>query len=157
MLKPLELFEQHKDHSTDKDINPNFVKPKMFMFRLQKIMDDYAGGAGSRFMTSQKLMEKGLEFLKYMSEDAEKLAAEDLHELMRVWENIHRLYQAEAHIHSMMFREETRWPGYYFRTDHPDLNENEWKCYVNCKRDPETGEFDVFKKEMKELVELDDE
>ena len=156
MLKPLALFEEHKDHSTDKDINPNFIKPKMFMFRLQKIMDEYAGGAGSSFMTSQKLLEKGLEFLTYMEEDSTKLAAEDLHELMRVWENIHRMSQAFAHVHSVMFREETRWPGYYLRTDFPNLKEDEWKCYVNCKRDPETGEFEVFKKEMIELVKLEE-
>ncbi|MBC8342956.1 MAG: adenylyl-sulfate reductase subunit alpha [Bacteroidetes bacterium] len=156
MLLPMALFEQHKSHSTDRDINPHFIKPKMFMFRLQKIMDEYAGGAGSSFMTSKKLMEKGLEFLKYMQEDSHKLAAESLHELMRVWENIHRLYQAESHIHSMLFREETRWPGYYFRTDFPKLNEGEWKCYVNSRRDPETGEYSVFKKEMIELVKLEE-
>ncbi|MBI9039723.1 MAG: adenylyl-sulfate reductase subunit alpha [Bacteroidales bacterium] len=152
LLKPLEVFNEHKNYSNDKDINPNFVKPKMFMFRLQKIMDEYAGGVSTHFKTSAPLMKKGLEFLKYMKEDAEKLAAEDLHELMRCWENIHRLWQAESHIRTMLFREETRWPGYYFRSDFPAMKED-WKCFANCRWNPETKEWEMMKKEVIDLVD----
>jgi len=154
MLNPLQLNEQFEKYSTDKMVNPYFIRPKMFMFRLQKIMDEYAGGASSSFITSKNLLLKGLEYIRYMHEDSVKLAADNLHELMRCWENIHRLYQAEAHIHSLLFREETRWPGYYFRADFPELNQNEWKCFVNSKRDPHSGEWTVFKKELIELVSL---
>jgi len=150
LLKPLEVFNEHKNYSNDKDINPNFVKPKMFMFRLQKIMDEYAGGVSTHFKTSAPLMKKGLEFLKYMKEDSEKLAAEDLHELMRCWENIHRLWQAESHIRTMLFREETRWPGYYFRSDFPEMKED-WKCFANCRWNPETKEWEMMKKEVIDL------
>lgn len=149
---PMELYEQHKDYANDPDINPNFLKPKMFMFRLQKIMDEYAGGATTGFKTSKALLDKGLEFLKFMHEDALKLAAQDPHELMRCWENIHRLWQAESHIRSMLFREETRWPGYYFRTDHPEMKED-WKCFTNCRWDPESGEWEILKREILELVD----
>mgnify|MGYP000417500012 CR=1 FL=1 len=55
-------------------------------------------------------------------EDAQHLGAEDLHELMRAWENVHRMFQAEAHMRSIHFREETRWPGYYFRADKPAMD-----------------------------------
>ncbi len=151
MLRPLETFKKHSNYSNDKDVNPNFIKPKMFMFRLQKIMDEYAGGVSTNFMTSKALMEKGMEFLKYMKEDSEKLAAEDLHELMRCWENIHRLWQAEAHIRTMLFREETRWPGYYFRTDFPEMKKD-WKSFANCKWNPENGEWEMIKRKVIDLV-----
>ena len=151
ILQPLATFKEHKDFANDEDVNPNFIKPKMFMFRLQKIMDEYAGGASVGFKTSRALMEKGLEFLHYMKEDAEKLAAKDLNELMRCWENVHRMWQAESHIRTMLFREETRWPGYYFRTDFPQMKE-EWKCFANCRWVPETGEWEMMKKEIKELT-----
>ncbi|MCD4790179.1 MAG: adenylyl-sulfate reductase subunit alpha, partial [Bacteroidales bacterium] len=147
ILKPLEIFEEHKNYSNDPDVNPNFIKPKMFMFRLQKIMDEYAGGVSSNFATSRALLEKGLEFIQYMKEDSQKLAAQDLHELMRCWENIHRLAQAESHIRTILFREETRWPGYYFRTDYPEMKK-EWKCFVNCRWNPETDEWEMKKKEV---------
>lgn len=152
ILKPLDIFEEHKEYSSDTDINPNYVKPKMFMYRLQKIMDEYAAGVSTNFITTENLLKKGLEFLQYMKEDAEKLAAEDLHELMRCWENVHRLWQAESHIRTMLFREETRWPGYYFRSDYPRMKED-WKCFANCKWNPETGKWEMIKREVKELVE----
>jgi len=94
ILKPLALYEQHKDLSDNPDINPNYIKPKMFMFRLQKIMDEYSGGYSSDFTTSAKMLERGLELLQFLKEDSEKLAAADLHELMRCWENVHRMWQA---------------------------------------------------------------
>lgn len=146
ILRPLELYEQHKDLSDNPDINPNYIKPKMYMFRLQKIMDEYSGGVSADFTTSSKMLERGLELLQFLKEDSEKLAAADLHELMRCWENIQRTWQAEAHMRSILFREETRWPGYYFRSDFPNMDEKNWRVFVNCKWDPKTGQWEMMKK-----------
>jgi len=145
ILKPLDLFEQHKAGSSDPEINPNYMKPKMFMFRLQKIMDEYAGGVTAQFSTSKAQLEKGMDLLTFLKEDSVNLAAADLHELMRCWENIHRMWQAEAHVRTVLFREETRWPGYYFRSDTPTMKE-EWKVFANCKVDPKTGEWEMIKR-----------
>ncbi len=147
VLQPLKIFEEHHAYTNDVDVNPHFIKPRMFMFRLQKIMDEYAGGASVGFRTSEALLTKGLEYLQFMKEDAEKLAAGDLNELMRCWENVHRLWQAEAHMRTVLFREETRWPGYYFRTDHPTMKED-WKVFANCKWDPETEEWEMIKRDI---------
>ncbi|MFZ5940084.1 MAG: adenylyl-sulfate reductase subunit alpha [Bacteroidota bacterium] len=148
ILKPLDTFDQHMDYANDPDVNPNFIKPKMFMFRLQKIMDEYAGGASVGFKTSKALLEKGLEFLEYMKEDSEKLAAANLNELMRCWENVHRMWQAESHMRTILFREETRWPGYYFRTDYPEMK-GDWEAFANCRWNPETGQWEMIKRELK--------
>ncbi len=152
ILKPLALYEQHKDLSDNPDINPNYIKPKMFMFRLQKIMDEYAGGYSSDFTTSGKMLERGLELLEFLKEDSEKLAAADLHELMRCWENVHRMWQAEAHMRSILFREETRWPGYYFRADFPNMDEKNWRVFVNCKWDPATGKWEMMKRPVLNFI-----
>jgi len=143
ILTPLDLFAEFSAKSSDPDINPEFIKPKMFMFRLQKIMDEYAAGVTASFQTNKPKLERALELLGWLREDSEKLAAADLYELMRCHENIQRMYQAEAHVRAMLFREETRWPGYYFRNDFPSLNEEEWKCFVNCTY--KNGEW-AFKK-----------
>ena len=74
----------------------------------------------------------------------EQLAAENLHELMRCWESVHRMYQADAHARSILFREETRWPGYYFRSDKPKMLE-EWRAFVNCTMDPATEKWTMEK------------
>jgi len=150
ILAPLDIFKQHSPNTTDADINPEYIRPKMFMFRLQKIMDEYAGGVTSQFKTSKALLQKGLELLKLLKEDSAKLAAEDLHELMRCWENNHRLWQAEAHVRTILFREETRWPGYYFRSDTPGMKDD-WKVFANCKWDPKSGEWAMIKRPIHQI------
>ncbi|AFM24155.1 adenylyl-sulfate reductase subunit alpha [Desulfomonile tiedjei] len=131
-LKPIDLFTEFGGKSSDPDINPEFMKPKMFMFRLQKIMDEYAAGVTAGFKTNEAKLNRALELLGWLKEDSEKLAAQDLHELMRCHENIQRMWQAETHVRTILFRQETRWPGYYFRSDYPTMNEADWKCFVNC-------------------------
>jgi len=151
ILAPLDLYEKHKDFS-DSDVNPNFIKPMQYMFRLQKIMDEYVGGVSSAFTTNKSSLDRSLELLAFLMEDSEKLAAEDLNELMRCWENVHRTWQAEAHARSVLFREETRWPGYYFRADTPKMDEK-WKVFVNCKWDPKTNEWQLTKKDVIHLID----
>ena len=144
--KPFFNFEENKGFTTQIDVNPHYILPKMFMMRLQKLMDEYAGGVGAQFTTSKHLMAKGLELLNFLKEDSDKLGAPDLHELMRCWENVHRMYQAEAHVRTMLYREETRWPGYYFRADFPKLDQENWLCFVNCRYDANKGEWEMMKR-----------
>ncbi len=151
ILQPLEVYEQHKGASTDPEVNPNYIKPKMFMFRLQKIMDEYVGGVSSQFTTNKPSLERALELLEFLKEDSEKLAAKDLHELLRCWENVQRLWQAEAHTRTILFREETRWPGYYRRADFPGLDEENWHCFANCRWIPEKNEWEMIKRPMYEI------
>ncbi len=152
ILKPLDTFAQHSKTTTDPDVNPNYIRPTQFMYRLQKIMDEYAGGVSSQFKTSGKLLEKGMELLGYLKQDAACLAAEDLHELMRCWENVHRMFQADAHMRSILFREETRWPGYYFRSDKPSMDNANWLAFVNCTYDRKTEQWTMRKRPVKYLT-----
>jgi adenylylsulfate reductase subunit A len=146
ILKPMETFELHKNASTDPEVNPNYIKPRMFMFRLQKIMDEYAGGVTAQFTTNSALLTRAMELLAYLKEDAANLGAADLHELMRCWENQHRMWQAEAHVRTVLFREETRWPGYYMRADKPSMNEENWHVFANCKYSHATGKWEMLKR-----------
>ena len=144
ILKPLETYEAHKAETTDPEINPNYIKARMFMFRLQKIMDEYAGGVSAQFTTNKAQLERALELLEFLKEDSKKLAAPNLHELMRCWENIHRMWQAEAHVRTVLFRDETRWPGYYYRADKPKMDEEKWHVFANCRFDPSTGDWQML-------------
>jgi len=148
ILKPLDTFQANKGGSSDPDINPAYMKPKMFMFRLQKIMDEYAAGVSAQFSTNKACLDRALELLGFLKEDSEKLAAEDLHELMRCWENVQRMWQAEAHVRTVLFREETRWPGYYFRADFPKLDDQNWHCFANCVWDPGKKDWEMLKRPM---------
>jgi len=146
ILNPLSTYAEFSGKTVTPDVNPDYILPKMFMFRLQKIMDEYAGGVSTGFTTSEKLLEKGLELLALLKEDSLKLAAPDLHELMRCWENVHRMWQAEAHVRTLLFRDETRWPGYYFRADKPSLDNKNWDAFANCKYDPNAKKWEMIKR-----------
>ncbi|MBI3581001.1 MAG: adenylyl-sulfate reductase subunit alpha [Nitrospinae bacterium] len=153
IFKPMETYAEHCKYTTAPDVNPEYVKPNMFQLRLQKIMDEYVGGITPWYMTSKTMLDEGLRQLVLLKEDSKKLAAADLHELLRAWENYHRLWAAEAHARHILFREETRYPGYYYRGDYPKLDDDSWRCFVNSKVDVKTGEWKVFKREYKQLVQ----
>jgi len=142
MYAPLELFAKYSSYTTSPvtvDVNPNYIRPRMLQFRLMKIMDEYVGGCSTYYTTSATLLAEGLKKLDILKEDAGRLAASDLHELLRCWENYHRIWAAEAHARHINFREESRYPGYYYRGDFPGINDAEWKCFTNSKWTPEAG------------------
>jgi adenylylsulfate reductase subunit A len=152
ILAPLDRYETFSKQTTDPDIHPEYIKPRQFMFRLQKIMDEYAGGVTANFSTNEAMLKRAIELLAFLREDSAKLAAKDLHELTRAWENVHRMWQAEAHVRTIMFREETRWPGYYFRADKPKMDEANWKCFANVTWNPGTGEWSCKKVPILSIV-----
>jgi adenylylsulfate reductase subunit A len=150
-FKPFVVFEENKDKSTAEEVNPNYIMPKMYQMRLQKMMDEYAGGVSAQFTTSKHNLERALELIDFLKEDGEKLAARSLHELMRCWESKHRTSQAEAHVHAMLFREETRWPGYYFRSDTPKMDDANWKVFVNGTYNAANNEWSFKKVDVKAI------
>jgi adenylylsulfate reductase subunit A len=152
VFRPLKTFADAQPLSSQPDVNPGYILPKMFQMRLQKMMDEYAGGVSVQFTTSKANLERCLKLLGFLREDAAKLGARDLHELMRCWENRHRMVQAEAHVRSLMYREETRWPGYYFRSDCPKMDNENWKCFVNITQNPKTDEWSLKKVPIKPMA-----
>ena len=152
VYQPLATYEEHKGKSTVPEINPNFITPKQGLTRLQKLMDEYAAGASTWYKTNEHMLNRALELLAVLKEDLSKLGAPNLHELMRGWELHHRTWTAEAHVRHMLSRKETRWPGYYYRTDYPDLDDANWKVFVNSKYDPATGDWEFSQKPYVQLV-----
>jgi adenylylsulfate reductase subunit A len=150
---PFETFEQHKGQTSDPKINPNYIRPRMMQARLQKIADEYFGGISTWYMTSETMLNEGLKRLGVLKEDAAKMAAADLHELLRCWEQYHRILSVEAHARHILFRQESRYPGYYYRGDYDLIDDDNWRCFVNSRYDNATGEFNVFTREYKQLVD----
>ncbi|MBI5674567.1 MAG: adenylyl-sulfate reductase subunit alpha [Nitrospirae bacterium] len=148
---PFEVYEKHKVYSTDPKINPNYIKPDLLQTRLQKISDEYFGGISTWYMTSKTMLEEGLRQLAMLKEDCSKMAAADYHELMRCWENYHRILSVEAHARHILYREETRYPGYYYRGDHNFIDDEKWKVFTCSKYNMETGEFTMSKRDHKNL------
>ncbi len=149
---PYYTYIESKDASTDPVVNPNYISPRNFMMRLIKCTDEYGGGVGTYYMTSKALLNTGFDLLGMLEEDSKKLAARDLHELLRCWENYHRLWTVRLHMQHIFFREETRYPGFYYRSDCAALDDSKWKCFVNSRFDPESGETKIFKKPYIQII-----
>jgi adenylylsulfate reductase subunit A len=155
ILKPLKTFEEGKGYTVTDDITPNYIRPKMFLFRLNKIMDEYAGGTSSWYTTNAAMLNRALEELRMLYEDSAFLGANGLHELMRAWENYHRMWTSEAHVRHLMFREETRYPGYYYRADFKEvLDQENWLVFTISKWDPATREWSIRKEPVQNWLGL---
>jgi len=152
IYRPVRNYFEHKDKTTHEDINPYYILPRMLQMRLQKIMDEYVAGVSTYYQTNGKLLQMGLQYLTMLKEDSLKMRAKDLHELLRAWENYHRIVTAEAHLRHILFREETRYPGFYYRSDFPKLDDANWKCFVNSRMDPETKQWTMMKKKHVDIV-----
>ena len=120
--------------------------------RLQKIMDEYGAGASTSYTTNQPTLERGIELMEMFREDLTHLGARNRHELMRCWELIHRTWVGEAHLRHLLHRKETRWPGYYYRSDFPDLDDANWRVFVNSKFDKATNKWDLTTRPYKNII-----
>ena len=152
---PVRRYHEFVGASTAEDVNPNYCKPAGLMMRLMKATDEYGGGVATYYMTSGKLLQICMDLLEMLREDSEKMAAGDLHELLRCWENYHRIWCVESHIRHILFREESRYPGFYYRSDFPTCDDDNWKCFVNSTFDVESKEWKCEKVEMVNIIETE--
>jgi adenylylsulfate reductase subunit A len=152
IFKPLETYRVFSNEVVAGSVNPNFINPRQGLDRLQKMMDEYCGGFGVNYMTNDKLLNIGLKKMAILGEDLEKVAASDIHELLRAWELKHRFLTSESVFHHTLFRKETRWPGYYYRGDVMKLDDKNWHVLTVSRRDPKTGEYTMEKAPLYHLV-----
>jgi len=110
VYQPLENYTVGNNAITGGTVSPDYLLPIQGLQRLQKIMDDYAGGIGTNYMTNGTMLKRGLLLLDTLTEDLEKIGAEDYHQLMRAWELKHRTLVSQCVCEHTMFSEETRWP-----------------------------------------------
>ncbi|KRT62353.1 MAG: adenylylsulfate reductase subunit alpha, adenylylsulfate reductase, subunit A [Chloroflexi bacterium CSP1-4] len=141
LFQPYRVFEENQGASTSAAVNPNYFDPKQGLLRLQKVMDEYVAGLSAKYITNEPTLQRGLQLLGLFKEDMGQVAARDRHELLRCWELWDRIWCAEAHARHILFRKETRWPGYYYRGDYPKLDDENWKVFVNSRYDAQTGEW----------------
>jgi adenylylsulfate reductase subunit A len=153
VFQPLENYQVGRNEIVSGTVSPSYILPIQGLQRLEKVMDEYVGGISVNYMTNDKLLERGIELLDIMEEDFEHIGAEDLHQLQRAWELKHRLLASQSVAQHTLFREETRWPGYYYRGDHMKLDDDNWHCLTLSRRDPESGEWAMEKAPVYHIVD----
>ena len=99
---------------------------------MQKVMDQYAGGIGTHYQFNGKQLAMAEEKIRQLQVLAEGLKAEDMHELMFVYELKERLTVCLSVIAHLGARKETRWRSFAENLDYPQKSD-EWLRYVNSR------------------------
>ena len=71
---------------------------------------------------------------------------------MKAHEVIDRVYVAQTLVEHMLYRKETRWPGYCTRTDYTERDDEKWLNFVNSRRDPDTGNIEMLTRPYVQIV-----
>lgn len=128
------------------------VNPRAMKDRLQRLMDEYAGGSSQFYRTNEERLDYALKHIAILQDQFRFLTAGDLHELMQANETMDRVDVAEAVVHHLKGRKETRWAGWQTRTDYPERDDENYDCFVETRRDPATGEVECFTRPYVQLV-----
>lgn len=99
---------------------------------MQKIMDSYAGGIGSHYQYNENQLNLAEEKIKDVITLTTRLAAEDMHEVLFVYELQERLTLCLSVIAHLKARKETRWHSFAEHLDYPEKS-GDWVKYVNSK------------------------
>lgn len=114
----------------------NFDKPLFSIEDLeeamQKIMDTYAGGISRNYAYNEKQLNIADEKIDEVINLTNKLRAEDMHELMFVYELKERLTVCKSVIAHLRERKETRWHSFAENLDYREKSD-EYLKYINSK------------------------
>jgi len=120
---------------------PGRLSPEDATERLQRVMDEYAGGLATHYEIHGRRLAVASRELVALEGDLGDLGVADPHGLLLASEVRDRVLTARALVAHLEARSETRWPGYQTRVDFPDPDP-EWLCFVNSRL--ETGEIRTF-------------
>lgn len=124
--------------------NPQFTVEQLEE-AMQKVMDTYAGGIGSHYQFNEKQLSLAEEKIEQIEQLSKQLSAEDMHELMFVYELQERLTVCKVLIAHLRARKETRWHSFAENLDYPDKSD-EWLKYVNSR--VENGKVQILYREL---------
>ncbi|MFQ5596530.1 MAG: adenylyl-sulfate reductase subunit alpha [Nitrospiria bacterium] len=128
------------------------IHPADLEARLQKIMEQYAGGVSTYYEMNEEMLAIARKRLSTLPGEANQLIAEDLHQLMKAHEIIDRVDVAQVLVEHLSYRKETRWPTYHTRRDYPDRDDVNWLKFVNSVRDPKSGEIQMTTRPYEQII-----
>ncbi len=120
---------------------PGRLAPEDATERLQRVMDEYAGGLATHYELHGRRLAVARAELEALEGDLADLGAPSLHGLLLAGEVRDRVLTARALVAHLETRQETRWPGYQTRVDFPEPDPS-WLCFVNSRW--EGGEVHTF-------------
>lgn len=112
---------------------------------MQKIMDQYAGGIATDYRYNESRLALAKEKITSLQNLVDGLAAEDMDDLLRIYEVKERLVVCQVVIAHLLARKETRWHSFAENADYPEKNAD-WEKYVNSRM--KDGEIEIIFREL---------
>ncbi|MCS6798860.1 MAG: adenylyl-sulfate reductase subunit alpha [Myxococcota bacterium] len=153
----VEIDEEDAERERQRALRPleskDGLPPAAFEERMQKILEEYAGGASRDYGCSGAELEIARLHLERLAAELDALQARDPYELMLAHEVIDRIDVARQLVEHMAHRRETRWHCYHERLDYPERDDARWLCFVNSIRRAD-GTIEIVERPV-ERVALD--
>lgn len=112
---------------------------------MQKVMDHYAGGISTHYQYNEKQLMLAETKIRQLQQLCREIGAEDMHELMFVYELKERLTVCLSVIAHLKARKETRWHSFAENLDYPEKS-SQWLKYTNSVM--ENGEITIIFRDL---------
>ena len=116
--------------------------------RLQKIMDEYAGGISMNYALQEERLLEARRLLKCLKDRMKDIAAVSNYNLVEALESIDRIDVARVLVEHLIYRKETRWSCYQTRLDYPEKDNSRWLTFVNSMYNHNTDEIKMVERPL---------
>ncbi len=113
---------------------------------MQAAMDAYAGGIKTGYRYSENQLAIALREIENIESRVSGLHADDLQEVMYIYELKERLTVCKSVIAHLAARHETRWHSFAENTDYPEKDNERFRKYVNSRL--ENGKIKIILREL---------
>ena len=137
--------EKRKEYETYLTRKENLITIEQVEETMQKIMDQYAGGIGTDYQYNESRLVLADEKIRSLMDTCSQLAAQDMDDLLRIYEIRDRLVVCRVVIAHLLARKETRWHSFAENMDYPEKSEK-WLKYVNSRM--KDGEIEMIFREL---------
>lgn len=112
---------------------------------MQKIMDQYAGGISTDYQYNETRLNLAAQKIADTELLVKQLPAENMDDLLRIYELRERLVVCQAVIAHLLARKETRWHSFAENADYPEKSD-EWLKYVNSRM--RNGKIEILYRDL---------
>ncbi|HKZ46992.1 MAG TPA: FAD-binding protein, partial [Thermodesulfobacteriota bacterium] len=124
------------------------ISPSEVRERLQKIMDEYAGGISVNYTLHEERLLEARRLLKCLKGRLKDMTAVNNYNLVEALECIDRVDVARVLVEHLIYRKETRWVCYQTRLDYPKKEDSRWLSFVNSIYNSETDEIKMIERPL---------
>jgi adenylylsulfate reductase subunit A len=120
--------------------------------KLQKIMDEYAGGISEKYRVNEEKLLRARKLLKNLDMDLGNIIADSSHDILKYNEVINRVLISKVLVEHLLYRKETRWKCYQERSDYPELDNKNWFKFVNSIYSSKDASIKIIERSFQKVI-----